>query len=114
MNWSKRIAKLPTAKFDSAVLFLLLGVSACSLCLSSTAKILAQQPFAPSQSYLGFDLNTYPGDAALSVLRKTFSFGGYWLNAPPGTKQKHLAWQAPTHALGKIRVPDSFQRPAEW
>ena len=87
MNWSQRIAKLPTAKFDSAVLFLLLGVSACSLCLSSTAKILAQQPFAPSQSYLGFDLNTYPGDTALSVLRKTFSFGGYWLNAPPGTKQ---------------------------
>jgi hypothetical protein len=38
-------------------------------------------------TYLGFDLNTYPGDAALSVLRKTFSFGGYWLNAPPGTKQ---------------------------
>ena len=87
MNWSQRIAKLPTAKFDSAVLFLLLGVSACSLCLSSPAKILAQQPFAPSQSYLGFDLNTYPGDTALSVLRKTFSFGGYWLNAPPGTKQ---------------------------
>jgi len=87
MNWSQRIAKLPTPKFDSAVLFLLLGVSACSLCLSSPAKTLAQQPFAPSQSYLGFDLNTYPGDAALSVLRKTFSFGGYWLNAPPGTKQ---------------------------
>src|SRR5882762_43923 len=87
MNCSQRIAKLPTPKFDSAVLFLLLGVSACSLCLSSTAKILAQQPFAPSQSYLGFDLNTYPGDTALSVLRKTFSFSGYWLNAPPGTKQ---------------------------
>jgi hypothetical protein len=38
-------------------------------------------------TYLGFDLNTYPGDAALSVLRKTFSFGGYWLSAPPGAKQ---------------------------
>jgi hypothetical protein len=38
-------------------------------------------------SYLGFDLNTYPGDAALPILRKTFSFGGYWLNAPPAAKQ---------------------------
>jgi hypothetical protein len=36
---------------------------------------------------LGFDLNTYPGDDALPILRKTFSFGGYWLNAPPGAKQ---------------------------
>src|SRR5260221_7166823 len=42
---------------------------------------------AAGSTYLGFDLNTYPGDTALSVLRKTFSFGGYWLNAPPGTKQ---------------------------
>src|SRR6266404_9020219 len=87
MNCSQRIAKLPTPKLDSALLFLLLGVSACSLCLSFPAKILGQQPSAPSQSYLGFDLNTYPGDAALLVLRKTFSFGGYWLSAPPEAKQ---------------------------
>jgi len=37
-----------------------------------------------SRSYLGFDRNTYPGDAALGTLRKTFSFAGYWLNIPPG------------------------------
>jgi hypothetical protein len=37
-------------------------------------------------SYLGFDLNTYPGDAALPVLRRDFSFAGFWLNAPPGAK----------------------------
>src|SRR5258706_15761991 len=42
---------------------------------------------AAGSTYLGFDLNTYPGDAALSILRKTFSFGGYWLSAPPGAKQ---------------------------
>jgi hypothetical protein len=42
---------------------------------------------AGSGAYLGFDLNTYPGDAALPILRKIFSFGGYWLNAPPGAKQ---------------------------
>jgi hypothetical protein len=40
--------------------------------------------------YIGFDLNEYPGDAALPVLRKTFSFGGYWLSTPPGETQ--LTW----------------------
>lgn len=34
--------------------------------------------------FLGFDRNDYPGDTALDVLRKTFAFAGYWLNAPPG------------------------------
>jgi hypothetical protein len=37
-------------------------------------------------SFLGFDLNEYPGDDALPVLRKTFSFSGYWLSAPPEAK----------------------------
>jgi len=37
-----------------------------------------------SLSYLGFDRNQYPGDAALGLLRQTFFFCGYWLNAPPG------------------------------
>jgi Domain of unknown function (DUF1906) len=38
-------------------------------------------------AYPGFDLNTYPGDAALPVLRKTFYFAGYWLSPPPGAKR---------------------------
>jgi hypothetical protein len=37
-----------------------------------------------SETYLGFDRNLYPGDAALPVLRKTFSFAGYWISPPPG------------------------------
>jgi hypothetical protein len=37
-----------------------------------------------SRSYLGFDRNTYPGDAAIPTLHKTFSFTGFWLNTPPG------------------------------
>ena len=37
--------------------------------------------------YLGFDRNEYPGDAALPVLRKSFSFSGYWLTPPPNTLQ---------------------------
>jgi hypothetical protein len=39
-----------------------------------------------AQSYLGFDRNTYPGDANLKALRQTFSYTGYWLNNPPGER----------------------------
>ena len=39
-----------------------------------------------AQSYLGFDRNTYPGDANLKALHQTFSYSGYWLNNPPGEK----------------------------
>src|SRR6202008_1573454 len=53
----------------------------------SPIRISAQQSAPAPHSYLGFDLNTYPGDAALAILGKTFSFSGYWLNAPPGAKQ---------------------------
>jgi hypothetical protein len=41
---------------------------------------------AQSAAYLGFDRNTYPGDAILKVLHQTFSFTGYWLNNPPGER----------------------------
>jgi hypothetical protein len=37
-------------------------------------------------AYLGFDRNTYPGDANLQALHQTFSYTGYWLNHPPGEK----------------------------
>jgi len=37
-------------------------------------------------SYLGFDRNTYPGDASLKTLHQTFSYTGYWLNNAPGEK----------------------------
>src|SRR5262249_10975775 len=50
----------------------------------------------PKLSYLGFDKNLYPGDAALDSLRKTFAFSGYWLNPPPGAASS--TW------LGKRRV----------
>jgi len=43
---------------------------------------------AAQSSYLGFDANDYPGDAALAGLRRTFAFAGYWLNAPPGGSTK--------------------------
>ncbi len=51
---------------------------------------------ASKTSYLGFDKNLYPGDAALDSLRRTFTFSGYWLNAPPGNSSS--TW------LGKRRL----------
>jgi hypothetical protein len=53
------------------------------------------QTSAP-QAYLGFDRNDYPGDAALPILRKSFSFTGYWLSPPPG--EKNNTW------LGKRKL----------
>lgn len=41
---------------------------------------------ASKHSYLGFDLNHYPGDTAFPILRKTFTYTGYWLSPPPGEK----------------------------
>jgi len=49
---------------------------------------LVQQPLG---SYLGFDRNDYPGDAALDALAQDFAFSGYWLNSPPGEKSD--SWQ---------------------
>jgi Domain of unknown function (DUF1906) len=50
--------------------------------------------------YLGFDRNDYPGDAALPVLRKTFSFSGYWLTPPPGEKQN--TWSGKKKILDRL------------
>ena len=39
------------------------------------------------RTYLGFDRNDYPGDAAMKLLRHDFAFTGYWLGPPPGEKR---------------------------
>ena len=46
--------------------------------------IFSQSPNDSHAAYLGFDRNTYPGDANLKALHQTFSYTGYWLNNPPG------------------------------
>jgi hypothetical protein len=43
----------------------------------------AAQSETTAVSYLGFDRNDYPGDENLAVLRRTFSYAGFWLNNPP-------------------------------
>jgi len=67
---------------------------------------------AASRSYLGFDRNIYPGDEALPILRKTFSFTSYWLSPPPGEKDQQLAWEARTPSLAEFRFSGPFSRPA--
>ena len=58
---------------------------AISLLLLALLAPLAWEQASPiTSTYLGFDRNEYPGDAALPLLRKTFSYTGYWLNDPPG------------------------------
>ncbi len=63
-----------------------MGASALAALLLGAAAI-GQTPHVCRHSYLGFDRNDYPGDAALPALRKSFSFTGYWLNNPPGARQ---------------------------
>ena len=66
----------------------ILTSAAFSLVLIAPAQFLcaAQTPATSSHLYLGFDRNIYPGDDAMSELRKTFSFTSYWLSPPPGEK----------------------------
>jgi hypothetical protein len=67
----------------------------CALCVSALSfssalfitPLNSQSAPEHSRSYLGFDRNVYPGDAALPVLRKTFTFTSYWLSPPPGEKR---------------------------
>ena len=55
---------------------------------------------APPHSYLGFDSDVYPGDAALPILRKTFSFTGYWVGPPP--EEKSSTWLGKRELLRKL------------
>ncbi len=60
---------------------LVVKIISISLLLSAIKGTQAQ-----TGDYLGFDRNTYPGDANLKALHQTFSYTGYWLNHPPGEK----------------------------
>jgi Rv2525c-like, glycoside hydrolase-like domain len=75
--------------FQSARLHFLsivsLSVAVGALSIASQAQI----------TYLGFDRNDYPGDENLPILRRTFSYAGYWLNNPPGAKNNTWAGKRP-------------------
>jgi hypothetical protein len=62
------------------------ALAAIAALFASAAQL---QPTADAHSprhYLGFDRNIYPGDVAMKLLRKDFTFTSYWLSPPPGEK----------------------------
>jgi hypothetical protein len=77
----ENIARPATAALSVVTLLAAAILFACSV--SPQASV---PPGSARHSYLGFDRNIYPGDAALPVLRKTFTFASYWLSSPPGEK----------------------------
>src|SRR5216684_924262 len=72
-----------------------------------------------SRSYLGFDRNDYPGDAAMKLLRHDFAFTSYWLSPPPGEKRN--TWKGKrerlvSHGFGFLvlyRGPDNSELKTE-
>jgi hypothetical protein len=69
----------------TCLILLSVGTSLAGSLLFSDA--VRRQSLSSPDAYLGFDRNVYPGDQALPVLRKTFSFTSYWLGPPPGERQ---------------------------
>jgi len=83
------------ASFITLALIACIALTLLAPIPSSRSSQREDSPQPRTSAYLGFDLNTYPGDAALSILRKTFSFGGFWLNPPPGAKENTWAGKRP-------------------
>jgi hypothetical protein len=69
--------------FERTILVVFCASLAAGLLLTAGEQ---NQSTSSPNTYLGFDRNVYPGDDALPVLRKTFSFVSYWLGPPPGEK----------------------------
>jgi Domain of unknown function (DUF1906) len=72
------------------------ALAAGLLALSTVLFTSDNSGLAPHVTYLGFDRNDYPGDSSLKLLRRKFSFTGFWLNNPPGASSN--SW------TGKRRV----------
>jgi hypothetical protein len=66
--------------------WLLIAATAASLAVSDELMPASSVRPTAHAGYIGFDRNDYPGDANLKILRRIFSFSGYWLNDPPGAK----------------------------
>jgi hypothetical protein len=69
-----------------AIFLFALILSISGITLSFAILGSAAPPANESHGFVGFDRNQYPGDEALPILRKSFSFASYWLSPPPGEK----------------------------
>ncbi len=85
----------------------LLAISVLSLLVLAATLLAfgAHSQTPPSEAkqvrtYLGFDRNGYPGDEAMKLLRKDFTFTGYWLSPPPGEKTN--SWQGKREYLRSL------------
>lgn len=76
---------------------IVLLAAALFFCAVPLSVLSARPQAAAGKSYLGFDANDYPGDDALPILRKTFSFTSYWLSPPPG--ERRSTWLGKRPAL---------------
>jgi hypothetical protein len=53
--------------------------------IATSATVTSPNGAPPAgNSFVGFDANSYPGDATMAAMHKTFAFTGYWLTVPPG------------------------------
>jgi hypothetical protein len=80
--------------------FVILGSAVVLAFAASGRRVSTAAPApapAPTGTYLGFDLNIYPGDDAMPILSQTFSFTSYWLGPPPG--EKRSTWQGKRELL---------------
>ncbi len=92
---------LPSRPGPTRILLALLGTAIAILLVTGSGGQLRGEgsKVTAQKTYLGFDRNEYPGDAALPALRQTFSFAGYWLNTPPGAKAN--SWTSKRDAVKK-------------
>lgn len=86
---------------NSGIRILSLAIALAAITIVAGHSVVSRPAYrqttgGSATSYLGLDLNIYPGDDALSILKKTFSFTSYWLSAPP--EEKRNSW------LGKRKL----------
>lgn len=95
----ERVARALRRYAGTIVCVLILAAS----CVSAVSAQEKQSAPSGANTYIGFDSNDYPGDDALPLLKRTFAFAGYWLNAPPGEEPGEATntWKGKREILAK-------------
>ena len=88
-------------KLALSLLFVLaLGGALIALSCHSQSPAEPAHAAPPPAAFLGFDRNIFPDPDALTMLRKTFAFAGYWLSPPPGENAD--TWTGQREALRSL------------
>lgn len=75
-------------------------IAAAILFVSAAQGHVPPMPERAEKSYLGFDRNDYPGDDAMKLLRKDFTFVSYWIGSPPD--EKNNTWSGKRQFLRSL------------